>query len=490
MENVLEGFNATVFAYGQTGCGKSYTMQGPANAGPEGRGVIPNAFVHVFDAVKASTEVQYLIHCSYLEIYNEEIRDLLVSPKDKNPPKCDVKEDPGKGVFVKNLIKKAVKSELELQSVFDSGVSNRTVASTNMNDESSRSHSIFTIVIEMSMTDKDTGKESIKVGKLNLVDLAGSERQKKTGASGAVLKEGAKINLSLSALGNVISALSEAKAGKHIPYRDSKLTRLLQDSLGGNTKTLMVAAISPADYNWEETSSTLRYANRAKNIQNKPKINEDPKDTMMRELKEQVENLKKLLEQAAAGGGTGAAMIAQQPPSSVSASIDSNNSIANEAFLREKQEMERALAAERAKHEELMNRMLELQMQFTGSKSGNYENEMRALDQNSGVSSSAIQASAQEPQMSQEQLQQQSEAAQRLKERRKASKVKVRGRQMLFLILFIFNNMLCTMYMHKAFITNPSNGLPSTTAWCDVVCTERNAEKARIGACSSRGSGR
>lgn len=173
------------------------------------------------------------------------------------------------GVFVKNLTKRTVKSNIELQGVFDSGVQNRTVASTQMNEESSRSHSIFTIVIEMSVTDVDTGKENIKVGKLNLVDLAGSERQKKTGASGAVLKEGAKINLSLSALGNVISALSEAKSGKHIPYRDSKLTRLLQDSLGGNTKTLMVAAVSPADYNWEETSSTLRYANRAKNIQNK-----------------------------------------------------------------------------------------------------------------------------------------------------------------------------------------------------------------------------
>ena len=146
---------------------------------------------------------------------------------------------------------------------------------------------------------------SRRVGKLNLVDLAGSERQKKTGASGARLKEGAKINLSLSALGNVISVLAEGKSGKHIPYRDSKLTRLLQDSLGGNTKTLMAAAISPADYNFDETMSTLRYANRAKNIKNKPVINEDPKDAKLREYKEEIEELKKLLAQ---GGGSGGGM--------------------------------------------------------------------------------------------------------------------------------------------------------------------------------------
>ena len=283
-------------------------MQGPRDAGPDGRGVIPNSFSHIFDTVKASTEVEYLIHCSYLEIYQEEIKDLLAEPSKtqgkSKAPKCDLKEDPQKGVFVKGLTDVMVKNEEELSKVLDRGVALRTVAETKMNDESSRSHSIFTIVIEMSSKDAHTGKEQIKVGKLNLVDLAGSERQKKTGASGAVLKEGAKINLSLSALGNVISALSDPKSKGHVPYRDSKLTRLLQDSLGGNTKTLMVAAISPADYNYDETLSTLRYANRAKNIQNKPKINEDPKDTMMRELREQVEALKKQLE---SGGGSGGA---------------------------------------------------------------------------------------------------------------------------------------------------------------------------------------
>eukprot|EP00605_Chrysophyceae_sp_TOSAG23-4_P002376 GSChrysophyteH1.ASY1.ANO1.2628.1 assembled CDS len=341
VENVLEGFNGTVFAYGQTGCGKSYTMQGPAGAGPDGRGVTPNAFVHIFDAVKASSD-----------IYQEVIKDLLVDPKAaaKNP----------KGVFVSNLTKRTVKSEVELQKALDDGVDLRTVASTEMNAESSRSHSIFTIVVEMSAVDPDTQKEIIKVGKLNLVDLAGSERQKKTGASGAVLKEGAKINLSLSVLGNVISALADAKPGKHVPYRDSKLTRLLQDSLGGNTKTLMVAAISPADYNWEETSSTLRYANRAKNIQNKPKINEDPKDTMMRELREQVEMLKKMLQEQ--GGGDGA------PGGTVEVIREVvRDSADTEALKAEKEKMAAALEEERRKHEELMSRMLELQTQFTGN---------------------------------------------------------------------------------------------------------------------------
>jgi hypothetical protein len=194
-----------------------------------------------------------------------------------------------------------VENEVDMDAMLNKGLANRTTGSTLMNAESSRSHSIFTIVVEMNNRDKQTGKDHIRAGKLNLVDLAGSERQKKTGATGDRLKEGSKINLSLSALGNVISALSDGAAGKHIPYRDSKLTRMLQDSLGGNTKTLMVAAISPADYNYDETLSTLRYANRAKSIKNKPKINEDPKDTMIREFKEEIERLKKLLTDQAQG---------------------------------------------------------------------------------------------------------------------------------------------------------------------------------------------
>lgn len=162
-----------------------------------------------------------------------------------------------------------------------------------MNATSSRSHSIFTLFIEMSEKDEN-GEEKFKAGKLNLVDLAGSERQSKTEATGDRLKEAQKINLSLSALGNVISALVDGKS-KHIPYRDSKLTRLLQDSLGGNTKTVMIAALSPADYNYDETLSTLRYASRAKQIQNKPKINEDPKDALLREYADEIKKLREVL---------------------------------------------------------------------------------------------------------------------------------------------------------------------------------------------------
>ncbi|VDL93256.1 unnamed protein product [Schistocephalus solidus] len=177
----------------------------------------------------------------------------------------------------------------------DQGWRNRATGSTLMNADSSRSHSIFTIYLEMICNDADTGREMLRAGKLNLVDLAGSERQSKTGAVGDRLKEATKINLSLSALGNVISALVDANT-KHVPYRDSKLTRLLQDSLGGNTKTLMIACLSPADNNYEESLSTLRYANRAKNIKNKPVINEDPKDALLRQYKEEIARLKSMLE--------------------------------------------------------------------------------------------------------------------------------------------------------------------------------------------------
>eukprot|EP01032_Pedospumella_encystans_P039242 gene39242-biopygen24563 len=281
IEGTLEGFNSTIFAYGQTGCGKSFTMQGPSTTIENLKGVTPNSFSHIFQFVKASKDIEFLIRCSYLELYNEEIKDLLSNAKP--PPKCELKEDPQKGIYVKGLTDVVVESAEDLNNMLDRGLKARTVASTNMNAESSRSHSIFTIIVEMNTKDPVTGKDMLRVGKLNLVDLAGSERQKKTGATGSTQLEGIKINLSLSALGNVISALSEGS--RHIPYRDSKLTRLLQDSLGGNTKTMMIAAISPADYNYEETMSTLRYASRAKHIKNKPKINEDPKDTMIREFK-------------------------------------------------------------------------------------------------------------------------------------------------------------------------------------------------------------
>lgn len=301
VEAVLSGFNGTIFAYGQTGAGKTFTMEGSQEP-PELRGIIPNAFQQIFDKVAlAQGTQQFLVRASYLEIYNEEIRDLLAKdPKNK----LELKENVDSGVYVRDLTSFIVKSSHEIDQVMQAGKKNRSVGATLMNQGSSRSHAIFTIIVECCETTTTTtgGREGegshIHVGKLNLVDLAGSERQSKTGATGDRLKEATKINLSLSALGNVISALVDGKS-QHIPYRDSKLTRLLQDSLGGNTKTVMCANCGPAGYNYDETVSTLRYANRAKNIKNKPRINEDPKDAMLREFTEEIARLKA---QLAAGG--------------------------------------------------------------------------------------------------------------------------------------------------------------------------------------------
>ncbi|XP_035208225.1 osmotic avoidance abnormal protein 3-like isoform X2 [Stegodyphus dumicola] len=288
VESVTEGYNGTVFAYGQTGCGKSFTMQGITHPASQ-KGIIPRAFEHIFEAIATTENTKFLVHASYLEIYNEEIRDLLGKETKK---KLELKEHPDKGVYVAGLSLHPVHNTKECEEVMETGWKNRSVGATLMNADSSRSHSIFTIHLEM--LEMENSGEHIKQGKLNLVDLAGSERQAKTGATGDRLKEATKINLSLSALGNVISALVDGKS-KHIPYRDSKLTRLLQDSLGGNTKTLMVACLSPADNNYDETLSTLRYANRAKNIQNKPKVNEDPKDALLREYQEEINRLKQML---------------------------------------------------------------------------------------------------------------------------------------------------------------------------------------------------
>ena len=232
---------------------------------------------------------KYLARWSFIEIYNEDIHDLLA--KDPNKKKA-IKEDPNMGVFVKDVTMFITKSVDDLKKALIMGSKNRKKGETLMNRDSSRSHWMFTLYVETQET--IANKEKIKVGKLNLVDLAGSERQKKSGAANERLKEASNINLSLTSLMNVISALVDPKK-KHIPYRDSKLTRLLEDSLGGNTKTWMIANISPADYNFEETMSTLRYANRAKNIKNQPKINEDPKDALLREYIEEIKRLKEML---------------------------------------------------------------------------------------------------------------------------------------------------------------------------------------------------
>nr|XP_011714937.1 kinesin-like protein KIF3A isoform X5 [Macaca nemestrina] len=292
IDSVLEGYNGTIFAYGQTGTGKTFTMEG-VRAVPELRGIIPNSFAHIFGHIaKAEGDTRFLVRVSYLEIYNEEVRDLL--GKDQTQ-RLEVKERPDVGVYIKDLSAYVVNNADDMDRIMTLGHKNRSVGATNMNEHSSRSHAIFTITIECSEKGID-GNMHVRMGKLHLVDLAGSERQAKTGATGQRLKEATKINLSLSTLGNVISALVDGKS-THVPYRNSKLTRLLQDSLGGNSKTMMCANIGPADYNYDETISTLRYANRAKNIKNKARINEDPKDALLRQFQKEIEELKKKLEE-------------------------------------------------------------------------------------------------------------------------------------------------------------------------------------------------
>ncbi|EDW73024.2 uncharacterized protein Dwil_GK17320 [Drosophila willistoni] len=292
VDKVLEGYNGTILAYGQTGTGKTYTMSGNPDS-PQTKGIIPNAFAHIFGHIaKAKENQKFLVRVSYMEIYNEEVRDLLGKDVSKS---LEVKERPDIGVFVKDLSGYVVHNADDLENIMRLGNKNRAVGATKMNQESSRSHAIFSITVERSEL-VENGGQHVRMGKLQLVDLAGSERQSKTQANGQRLKEATKINLSLSVLGNVISALVDGKS-THIPYRNSKLTRLLQDSLGGNSKTVMCATISPTDSNVMETISTLRYASRAKNIQNRMHINEEPKDALLRHFQEEIARLRKQLEE-------------------------------------------------------------------------------------------------------------------------------------------------------------------------------------------------
>jgi hypothetical protein len=271
LNKAIAGYNGTIFAYGQTGSGKTWSMQGGED---DYQGIIPRMNHQLFEKVQLEKSsrptIQFLITASYFEIYNEVIFDLLDATDRKkrlgnNKGGLEIKEHPALGVYVKGLQEIVVEDAMKLQSIIDQGMKNRTVASTQMNADSSRSHSVFMITVHQ----KDSIDETKNIfAKINLVDLAGSERVKSTGATGATLKEGANINKSLSALGNVINALVEAGKGKNtfIPYRNSKLTRVLQESLGGNSITTMLAALSPAACNFEETLSTLKYANRAKAI--------------------------------------------------------------------------------------------------------------------------------------------------------------------------------------------------------------------------------
>ncbi|XP_026062297.1 kinesin-like protein KIF1A isoform X6 [Carassius auratus] len=301
--HAFEGYNVCIFAYGQTGAGKSYTMMGRQEKDQEG--IIPLLCEDLFTKISDNNDntMSYSVEVSYMEIYCERVRDLL-NPKNKG--NLRVREHPLMGPYVEDLSKLAVTSYNDIQDLMDSGNKARTVAATNMNETSSRSHAVFNIIFTQKRHDGDTENTSEKVSKISLVDLAGSERADSTGAKGTRLKEGANINKSLTTLGKVISALAEVdsapnknkkkkKVESFIPYRDSVLTWLLRENLGGNSRTAMVAALSPADINYDETLSTLRYADRAKQIRCNAVINEDPNNRLVRELKDEVARLKDLL---------------------------------------------------------------------------------------------------------------------------------------------------------------------------------------------------
>ncbi|KAJ0405800.1 hypothetical protein ATCC90586_008454 [Pythium insidiosum] len=345
VESSLEGYNATIFAYGQTGTGKTYTMEGfnSGSGSVEERGIIPRAIEQIFAHItsNASARMRFLVRASYLQIYNESISDLL-KPERSN---LTIREDKKRGVFVEGLSEWVVRSPEEIYGLMERGGAMRATGSTKMNEISSRSHAVFIIIAEQSRTSYVDSKgndlspeeftslvnayqarsggaagaaasggpnggvalhpklesmirQSFKVGKLNLVDLAGSERVRLSGATGQRLEESKKINQSLSALGNVISALTDARGRQHIPYRDSKLTRILEDSLGGNCKTTMMAMISPALESITESLSTLKFANRAKHIKNEARVNEDlDQKSLLRKYERELKRLRAELEE-------------------------------------------------------------------------------------------------------------------------------------------------------------------------------------------------
>ncbi|XP_076593296.1 kinesin-like protein KIF13A isoform X3 [Chaetodon auriga] len=298
LENAFQGYNACIFAYGQTGSGKSFSMMGNG----EQPGLIPRLCCSLFERVHTEENEAHTfkVEVSYMEIYNEKVRDLL-DPKGSRQS-LKVREHKVLGPYVDGLSQLAVTCFEDIEVLMSEGNKSRTVAATNMNEESSRSHAVFSIIVTQTLYDLQSGNSGEKVSKMSLVDLAGSERVSKTGAAGERLKEGSNINKSLTTLGCVISALADQSAGKgkakFVPYRDSVLTWLLKDNLGGNSKTAMIATVSPAADNYEETLSTLRYADRAKRIVNHAVVNEDPNARIIRELREEVEKLKVQLSQA------------------------------------------------------------------------------------------------------------------------------------------------------------------------------------------------
>ncbi|XP_032857478.1 chromosome-associated kinesin KIF4A isoform X1 [Tyto alba] len=352
IRGIFKGYNATVLAYGQTGSGKTYSMGGTYTANQEHEpsvGVIPRVIKLLFKEKEQRQDWEFILKVSYLEIYNEDILDLLCPSKERSS-QINIREDPKEGIKIVGLTERNVTCAQDTVSCLEQGNNSRTVASTAMNSQSSRSHAIFTICIDQR---KKNDKNSSFHSKLHLVDLAGSERQKKTKAEGDRLKEGININRGLLCLGNVISALGdENKKGGFVPYRDSKLTRLLQDSLGGNSHTLMIACVSPADSNLEETLNTLRYADRARKIKNKPIVNVDPQAAELHHLKQQVQQLQVLLLQA--HGGTLPMSINSIAPSENLQSLMEKN----QSLMEENQKLSRGLSEAAGQTAQMLERII------------------------------------------------------------------------------------------------------------------------------------
>ncbi|NXF80256.1 KIF4 protein, partial [Sclerurus mexicanus] len=352
VRGIFKGYNATVLAYGQTGSGKTYSMGGTYTANQEHEpsvGVIPRVIRLLFEEKQQRQDWEFVLKVSYLEIYNEDILDLLCPSRERSS-QISIREDPKEGIKIVGLTERNVTCAQETVTCLEQGNNARTVGSTAMNSQSSRSHAIFTICIDQK---KKNDKNCSFHSKLHLVDLAGSERQKKTKAEGDRLKEGININKGLLALGNVISALGdENKKGGFVPYRDSKLTRLLQDSLGGNSHTLMIACVSPADSNLEETLNTLRYADRARKIKNKPIVNVDPQAAELHQLKQQIQELQVLLLQA--HGGTLPVSINSLAPSENLQSLMEKN----QSLMEENQKLSQGLSEAAGQTAQMLERMI------------------------------------------------------------------------------------------------------------------------------------
>ena len=355
MENAWKGYNVSLFAYGQTGSGKSHSMVGF----PGAEGIVPRACREIFTRIAAiedgagGEDTTCRVEVSMIEIYNEKVRDLFNPNSHSSKVGLKIRDHPKTGPYVQDLTHNAVDSYARIRKLMDAGTAQRTVAATAMNETSSRAHTIFQIRLTQTTIDRDAGKATDRVSLMSLIDLAGSERTDKTMATGDRLKEGCAINQSLSALGNVISVLCE-NAGpgraKVVPYRDSKLTHLLKNSLGGNAKTIMIAAIAPTHSNYEETLSTLRYADRAKRIKNKAIVNDDPNMRLIKGLRQEIEELKRQLK---AKPGDGAASSSSSSSSSPS-QLQQNGALVDGMLAEERKKMEAQFETERQRMKEQM----------------------------------------------------------------------------------------------------------------------------------------